>query len=76
MEDKYEIIDIAMRNSYDTIVNGRDSEEIIETEKINCFIHNPNLPLKLKEIETMLEYFESTEEYEKCIQIKKIISWM
>jgi hypothetical protein len=50
--------------------------EIIETEKISCFIHNPNLPLKLEEVETMLEYFESTEEYEKCIQIKKIISWM
>lgn len=73
--DDYEILDIAMRNSYEVIVNEMDVEEII-IKDFGYLVHNPNLPLKLEEVEIMLEYFESIEEYEKCIELKKIISWI
>lgn len=71
LDDDY-ILDVAMRNSYDIIVNKLDAGEILITD-FGYFVHNPAKPLKKEEVENMIYYFQSIEEYEKCIELKKIM---
>ena len=68
-----EIIDISMRNSYDVIIGGMDAGEIVITE-FGYFAHDITRPLKESEVRNMLSYFTIIEEYEKCIEIQKLLS--
>jgi len=70
--DDDEILDVAMRNSYDIIVNQMDAGEILITD-FGFLVHNPAKPLKKEEVTNMIYYFQSIEEYEKCIELKKIV---
>jgi hypothetical protein len=70
--DEDHILDVAMRNSYDIIVNKLDAGEILMTD-FGFLVHNPAKPLKKEEVTNMIYYFQSIEEYEKCIELKKIM---
>ena len=70
--DDDHILDVAMRNSYDIIVNKLDAGEILITD-FGFLVHNPAKPLKKEELENIIYYFQSIEEYEKCIELKKIM---
>jgi len=71
--DDNEILDVAMRNSYDIIVNQMDAGEILITD-FGFLAHNPAKPLKKEEVTNMIYYFQSIEEYEKCIEPNWIVT--
>jgi len=68
----YEILDEAMNNAYEIIVNHKTFDTIID-ETGEC-----SLPFDIREEEPdltgMIEYFIETEEYEKCAVLQKIIN--
>lgn len=70
MMDEMYILDMAMNNSYDIIISGESPEDIIESD-IGFTVHNPSKPIRVEDLESMIQYFTDTEEYEKCIEIKE-----
>jgi len=67
-----EEIDMAFRNSYEVIINGKDASLLIKGN-VGYFIHHPSKPITKKLLKDMSDYFASEEEYEKCIKIYKFI---
>ena len=67
-------IDSLMRNSFGVLTNRCEVEDILEMYKGEdaMFYGNP-LDLRTEELQEMLEYFENTEEYEYCGELKELI---
>ena len=68
-----EEIDMAFRNSYEVIINGKDANLLIKGD-VGYFIHHPSKPISKDLLKDMSDYFASEEEYEKCIKIYKFIN--
>lgn len=69
-----ERIRIAMVNSYDVIVEGINPESIIvKSNGVGYFAHNFPDPLVKEEVETIIDYFVMTEEYERCAKLHKVL---
>jgi len=71
MEANQEQIDLAFRNSYEVIINNADASDIIAES--GYFIHHPARPIDKQTIEDMIHYFGESDEFEKCIALKKYI---
>ena len=71
--DVHEEINMAFRNSYEVIINGKDASNLIKGD-VGYFIHHPSKPISKKLLKDMSNYFASEEEYEKCIKIYKFIN--
>ena len=67
-------MDNLMRNSFGVLTNRISIEEVLTqySGKDAMFYGNP-LDLKTDELQDMLEYFENTEEYEYCSELKELI---
>lgn len=65
-------LDIAMDNSYNVIVKGYDPFLIIYSKR-GWFAHDPSQPLEEHEVVSMLYHYEDKEEYDKCVELKKVI---
>jgi hypothetical protein len=61
-------IHIAMMNSYNTLTNKARIVEIVESA-LPIFGHVIDKPLRAVDLEFVQKYFESIEEYEKCIEL-------
>tara|TARA_R100001244_G_scaffold47409_1_gene42133 strand:- start:644 stop:904 length:261 start_codon:yes stop_codon:yes gene_type:complete len=67
-----------MEDSYYLITGRKSFEEVLEDEQDLAVIFNPYQPIKVMEgdaYDCLIEYYISTEEYEKCdelIQMKEI----
>jgi len=83
---KEEIIDEAMQNAYLIITSEKGFDELM-SERGNLWLpFNPNdvrsniIAGELEKIEDIIKeiirYFESTEEYEKCIKLVDIINYI
>lgn len=70
-DDEWDL-DTAMTNSYNVIVRNFDPFLII-THGRGWFGHDPTGVLDVKDVESVLYYFEDMEDYEKCIELKKVI---
>ena len=70
-----EIVDIAVRNSYNVIIGNMNPEDLITTD-FGYFVHDIMKPIEVDEIKFMLDYFIKKEEYEKCTLIQKLIDKM
>jgi len=76
LDDKY--YHEAFINSYEILTKKVTLDQLIqknylESDGITTLIHDATAgPTKL-ELETILEYFEESEEYEKCAEIYKMI---
>ena len=70
---------IAFTNTYKMLVDGMEIEEVLEEMDLGVvnvdilFAHDPLYPDDKEMIELMLEYFTDIEDYEKCVEIKKIL---
>lgn len=65
---------IAMINSYDIIINNMSPEGIIvEQNGIGLFAHDFQNPLDKEELEGIIGYFISMEEYEKCAKLDIVL---
>ena len=69
-----ELLDKAMNVGYDMLLGKDKPFEPNDSDEIEDMIFIPDPEISELEIsEDLLEYFESTEEYEKCANIKAII---
>ena len=59
-------------NSYKLIVGEKTMDEIVEKAKLPIFFINPEEDYDNEDLDTMIEYFISTEEYEKCAVLSKL----
>ena len=75
------MIEECIRNTYEVLTNKQNIEDILNDEPKSMFYGNP-FKITLEYIDEMIEFFENTEEYEKCmelvyiqndIQVKKLI---
>ncbi|MAO25183.1 MAG: hypothetical protein CMJ25_30950 [Phycisphaerae bacterium] len=64
-----EAIDIAIRNTYDLYMETQTYEDIIEGD-YPMFIHDIDSGIVDEDLDFLISYFETTEEYEKCSDIK------
>ena len=67
-------MDNLMRNSFGVLTNRCSIDDILENYSGTdaMFYGNP-LDLRTEELQEMLEYFENTEEYEYCSELKELI---
>ena len=72
MSKEYEMMENSIRNSYYVMTGETTVEEIIERSDFPILFTEEN-NYSDEDIEEMLEYFISTEEYEKCAKLVKLI---
>ena len=65
-------LDIAMRNSYDVIVNKLSIDNFIETSN-SYFVHNPEQEVSNETLKDMYLYFKSIKEWDKVVKIRILI---
>ena len=67
------MIDNIMRNTYGVLTNRCSVEDILEqyTNEDAMFYGNP-YEITVEDVEEVIEYFENTEEYEKCQELLHI----
>ena len=68
-------IDIIMSNTYGVLTNRGSIEDILEQYKGKdvMFYGNP-LDITNDDIQEVIEYFETTEEYEKCSELLELLN--
>jgi len=65
-------IDKGIVNTYDLITGKREFEDIVEDDAFPVFFINPEEDLDNEDLDTMIDYFIETEEYEKCAELTKL----
>ena len=70
-----EMIEICMRNTFGVITNRCTMDDILDQYKGEdaMFYGNP-LDMTDEDIKEMIEYFENTEEYEYCAELKELLT--
>ena len=62
------MIEECMRNTYEVLTEKQRIEDILEDEPTSMFYGNP-FKITLEDIDEMINFFENTEEYEKCNEL-------
>ena len=66
--------DLCMRHSYNLLLGKKTLDELIKDSADIFLMFNPenkHIPMVDDVYDTLIEYFSSTEEYEKCAEILK-----
>ena len=66
------MIEECIRNTFDVLTNRQTIEEILDSEPKTMFYGNP-FEVKDEDINEMIEFFENTEEYEKCSELQELL---
>ena len=67
-------MDNLMRNSFGVLTNRCSIEDILtQYSGTDAMFYGNPLDLRTEELQEMLEYFENTEEYEYCSELKELI---
>ena len=67
-------IDNLMRNSFGVLTNRCSIDDILENYSgMDAMFYGDPLDFRTEELQEMLEYFENTEEYEYCAELKELI---
>ena len=67
-----EMLDDSIINSYYVLTGKATIEDIIKRQEFPMFFINPEDELDESSLNDMLDYFISTEEYEKCSELIKL----
>ena len=68
-------IDNIMRNSFGVLTNRCEIEDILGMyEGMDAMFYGNPLDLRTEELQEILEYFENTEEYEKCSESLELLN--
>tara|TARA_R110002110_G_scaffold124170_1_gene301458 strand:- start:556 stop:774 length:219 start_codon:yes stop_codon:yes gene_type:complete len=70
MTDKF--INTGIINSYKLIMGEKTMEDIVMKTKLPIFFINPEEDYDNDDLDTMIDYFITTEEYEKCAVLTKL----
>ena len=57
-----------MRNTYEVLTMKQSIEDILDSEPKSIFYGNP-FDVTNEDVEDIIEFFENTEEYEKCKEL-------
>ena len=67
-------IDNLMRNSFGVLTNRMSVEDVLtQYSGAGAMFYGNPFDFRTEELQEMLEYFENTEEYEYCSEIKELI---
>ena len=66
------MIEECIRNTFDVLTNRQTVEEILDSEPKTMFYGNP-FEVQDEDINEMIEFFENTEEYEKCSELLELL---
>ena len=66
------MIEECMRNTFDVLTNRQTIEEILDSEPKTMFYGNP-FEVQNEDINEMIEFFENTEEFEKCSELLELL---
>ena len=70
-----ETIDNCMRNTFGVITHRMSIDEVFEMyEGKDAMFYGDPLNISTEELEDILNYFENTEEYEYCSELKELIT--
>ena len=64
-----DLLDLAMNNAYNILMGDKSMEDVINQDSEIILMLDPDLSDE-ELSEDLIEYFISTEEYEKCSEIK------
>ena len=67
------MIEECMRNTYEVLTNKQSIEDILSDEPKTMFYGNP-FEVRDEDINEMIEFFENTEEYEKCGELLELLN--
>ena len=66
------MIEECIRNTFDVLTNRQTVEEILDSEPKTMFYGNP-FEVQNEDINEMIEFFENTEEFEKCSELPELL---
>ena len=69
-----ELVDLAMNNAYAMLVGNKSIDELLDEDKEMVLVPDPEITDE-ELSEDLIEYFITTEEYEKCAKIKDLMSF-
>jgi hypothetical protein len=69
-----ELVDLAMNNAYAMLVGNKSIDELLDEEEEMVLVPDPEISDE-ELSEDLIEYFITTEEYEKCAKIKDLMSF-
>ena len=68
-------IDNIMRNTYGVLTNRCSVSDILEQyEGVDAMFYGNPFDINNNDIEEVIEYFENTEEYEKCCEVLELLN--
>ena len=62
-----------IRNTYEVLTMKQSIEDILDSEPKSIFYGNP-FDITDEDIKEMIEFFENTEEYEKCSELLELLN--
>jgi|TARA_Y100000287_G_scaffold163054_1_gene143422 hypothetical protein len=70
-----ELVDLAMNNAYAMLIGNKSIDELLDDEDSEMVLV-PDPEITDEELsEDLIEYFVTTEEYEKCAKIKDLMTF-
>jgi hypothetical protein len=69
-----ELVDLAMNNAYAMLVGNKSIDELLDEDKEMVLVPDPEITDE-ELSEDLIEYFITTEEYEKCAKIKDLMTF-
>ena len=72
--DDHELVDLAMNSAYDVLIGNKTMDEIMDQDAEMIFVPDPEISDEIMS-EDLIEYFITTEEYEKCAKIKDLMTF-
>ena len=69
-----ELVDLAMNNAYAMLVGNKSIDDLLDEEEEMVLVPDPEISDE-ELSEDLIEYFVTTEEYEKCAKIKDLMNF-
>ena len=70
-----EIIDNCMRNTFGVVTHRMSVDEVLEMYKgKDAMFYGDPFNISTEELQDILNYFENTEEYEKCSELLELLN--
>ena len=69
-----ELVDLAMNNAYAMLIGNKSIDDILDQEAEMILVPDPEITDE-ELSEDLIEYFITTEEYEKCAKIKDLMKF-
>ena len=69
-----EMVDLAMNNAYAMLVGNKSIDELLDADEEMVLVPDPEITDE-ELSEDLIEYFITTEEYEKCAKIKDLMTF-